>query len=464
MNKKLGVIVPYRNRHEHNQFFLPEITKYLKKRKINYEIIIVNQDDAKLFNRGMLLNIGFKIAQSLKCDYVVFHDIDMIPHRVDYGYSENAVHLATDFILNDGEKEREIFNQYFGGVTLFPMDKFIKIDGFSNKYWGWGYEDDDLLYRCMKHNVGLDTVLIKNMGKPTKALKFNGINAYVKGKRNFTLNKNITIFVSFYPDEIIFDHTKDVDNYSVFSMPGYDTAITYNSFHRYNFCTFEEVSKNALYVNSQIKPKYKTNVCIKINVIDKKIDVFQDGIKIGDVTSFEKLIKQRDSFFYLGAGNPKRLDNENFFKGYIDKFMVFDGVLTDEEIFNLSEDEEIDSLPLKVCYDANHIENYKLKDLSGNDNDGEIFNCEIVDLNFNEYEELPIPYRRYSIFKSLKHDENGFLGNRWKDDSIRWNQLRFNNEVLKNEELIYDDGLSTLNYVEHGRTVENNVTTINVGI
>jgi hypothetical protein len=34
-----------------------------------------------------------------------------------------------------------------------------------------------------------------------------------------------------------------------------------------------------------------------------------------------------------------------------------------------------------------------------------------------------------SLFKSLKHDENGFLGNKWKDQATRWNQLRFQNEV-----------------------------------
>ena len=52
-------------------------------KNIQYQLIIVEQDDAKLFNRGMLLNIGFKEAKRLKCDYVVFHDIDMIPMSPD---------------------------------------------------------------------------------------------------------------------------------------------------------------------------------------------------------------------------------------------------------------------------------------------------------------------------------------------------------------------------------------------
>ena len=97
MDRKLGIIVPYRNREEHLKVFLKKMSQYLSARKMDYEIIVVRQDDAKLFNRGSLLNIGFKIAEELKCDYVVFHDVDMIPLIVDYSYSDVPLHLATDF-------------------------------------------------------------------------------------------------------------------------------------------------------------------------------------------------------------------------------------------------------------------------------------------------------------------------------------------------------------------------------
>lgn len=465
MNKKLGIVVPYRNRKDHLEVFKKEMSNYLRKRKFNYEIIIVNQDNAKLFNRGMLLNIGFKIAQELNCDYVVFHDVDMIPFRVDYSFSDTPLHLATNFIKsNDDEKTQEFFDEYFGGVTLFPMNDFIKIDGYSNKYWGWGYEDTDLLYRCVRHNIELDTMILKNYGESTNALKFNGFDSYVRGKRNFILNSNITFFISFFPDELILDHKKENDSFTVFSLPGYDTSITYNSFLRYNFCTFEEDTKEPLYVNSGIKPRYKTNFCVKINYNEKYFDIFQDGIKIGTVSNFKRLIKQKDSFFYLGVGDPNRTNDEKFFKGYIDKFMIFDCDLTDEEIMDLSKNNKYDISFLKLYYDADNIDEYKLKDLSGNNNDGEIFKCEIVNLNTNSFETFKIPHRRDSIFKLLKHEENGFFENNWKNKSTRWNQLRYNNEVLKDESLIYNDGLSTLEYYEYGRTVNDKITHINVAI
>lgn len=475
MDKKLGIIVPYRSRETHLEAFKKKMSQYLNARKIPFEIIIIHQDNAKLFNRGMLLNIGFKIAEDLKCDYVVFHDVDMIPLRVDYSYPDTPVHLATDFKTAEGETNRETFDEYFGGVTMFPMDDFRKINGFSNKYWGWGYEDTDLLYRCIKNDISLGSVKIKNMGANGTNLKFNGIDAYVRGINKFNLDKNITFFISFYPEQITCDHLKDVDDYTVFSLPGYDTSVSFNSFSRYNFCTFTESNNTPLYANSKIKPNYKTNFCVRINNDEKIISVFQDGKLINNIEIIDDLIKyEKDSFFYLGAGNPNRKNDERYFRGYIDSFAVFNDSLSDDEIDVISNNkyigltqninEYVSSHKLQLYYDAKFIKDYKLMDLSGNNNHGEIVNCEIVQLEFEEFKKVKIPHRRYSTFGLLPHEENGFLNNKWKDQSTRWNQLRFINEVSKNEELIYNDGLSTLEYVEYGRTSNNNITHINVGI
>ena len=170
---KLGIIVPYRNRFEQLATFKEKIVEYLKNQKIDFEIIIVEQDDTKLFNRGMLLNIGFKHAKELGCDYVVFHDVDMLPIDVDYSYSDIPLHLATNFTTLSSKQKRTLFDEYFGGVTLFPVDVFEQIDGYSNKYWGWGYEDDDLLLRCKEKFVKLDELKIQHLNPNKKALKFN---------------------------------------------------------------------------------------------------------------------------------------------------------------------------------------------------------------------------------------------------------------------------------------------------
>jgi hypothetical protein len=475
-NKKLGVIVPYRNREEHLKIFKEKIVKYLSARKILYEIIIVNQDNAKLFNRGMLLNIGFKIAEELGCEYVVFHDVDMIPERVDYSYSDTPLHMATNFKTDDSiENKNEIFEEYFGGVTMFTMDTFRKIDGYSNKYWGWGYEDTDLLHRCRKNNIKLDTWKIKNTGSNGPALKFNGINSYVRGINNINLNNNTTIFISFYPSDVICNYEKDIDEYSTFSIPGYDTSISYNSFFRYNFCTFSEDDKTAFYCNSKIKPNYKTNITLRFDTTNNFIDIFQDGELIDKIYHFEKLIKyNKPSFFYLGVGDPNREHNPKYFKGNIDSFVVFNELLEDDEILEISKNKYFgltqnfgdyrSSHTINTYYDCKFIKEYKLIDLSGNKNDGEIVNCEIIEQEIDEYKEIKIPHRRESTFKLLSHKENGFFNNKWRNQCTRWNQLRYINEVLKNDELIHNDGLSNLEFIEYGRIYENNITEINVGL
>jgi hypothetical protein len=467
---KLGVIVPYRNRFEQLVLFKEKIIQYLNNQKINFEIIVIEQDDAKLFNRGMLLNIGFKHAKEKGCDYVVFHDVDMLPIGVDYSYSDVPLHLATNFTTLSSKQKRIVFDEYFGGVTMFPIELFEKIDGYSNKYWGWGYEDDDLLFRCKEKFIPLDEIKLKNINPTTKALKFNGINSYVKSKNIIDFNSSFTIFVSFYPDELELNYLKQSDEFTIFSIPGYDFAICYTSFRRYNFCTFDN-DLNALYVNSNIKTNYKTNMIISFDINDKIFRIYQDGKFIGETLPFKKIYSYKNNpNFYLGVGMPEREGIPNFFKGIIDSFAYYDTLLTKTQIKEISKQKTpLNNLKLqnnlKTYYDANHIQNYKLKDLSNNKNDGEIIGCQIIELNTEKYTKIKTPYRRKSLFQLLPHEENGFIGNKWKDQSTRWNQLRFQNEVKNHISLINNDGLSTLEYHIHGiNKYPNNITQINVAI
>jgi predicted glycosyltransferase involved in capsule biosynthesis len=182
---KLGIIVPYRDRDKQLLIFKKFISNYLSGKNIDYELIVVEQDGAKTFNRGKLLNIGFIYSKKLNCDYVVFHDIDMLPIDVDYSYSPHPVQLSTKFISEDPTFNRIVFDEYFGGVTLFPTNIFETINGYPNEYWGWGYEDNDLLFRCRQYNVDLYEKKIKLLGSNSAALKFNGKSAYVKTNNVF---------------------------------------------------------------------------------------------------------------------------------------------------------------------------------------------------------------------------------------------------------------------------------------
>ena len=93
----------------------------------------------------------------------------------------------------------------------------------------------------------------------------------------------MTLFISFYPDKLQLNHTKDSDEFTIFSIPGWDFAICYNSFSRYNFCVFDNLLKPH-FVNSEIKTNYLTNITITFDAIDRIVKVYQDG-KFVDSTS-----------------------------------------------------------------------------------------------------------------------------------------------------------------------------------
>ena len=134
------VIVPFRDRDDHLREFIPFMDAFLN----GVDIVIVEQDRGKPFNRGKLLNIGTLEAPRASC--YCFHDVDMLPVVADYSPVSTPTHLAARV---EQFAYKLPYPGYFGGVTLFDKPSFIKVNGYSNTYGGWGAEDDDMLFRCV---------------------------------------------------------------------------------------------------------------------------------------------------------------------------------------------------------------------------------------------------------------------------------------------------------------------------
>jgi hypothetical protein len=154
----LLILVPERDRKNHEEIFKPYITNFLKKKNINFCIIFIHQSNNLLFNRGLLFNIGFKYALSkyVNFNYICCHDVDLLPlfedeYNCDYSFSPNVRHISK-FVNN---KQNE-YDSYLGGVTIFSKQIFEKINGFSNSYNGWGYEDDDIRRRINRYNIPIE--------------------------------------------------------------------------------------------------------------------------------------------------------------------------------------------------------------------------------------------------------------------------------------------------------------------
>lgn len=103
--KKLAVIVPFRDCFQELQTFVPYMTKFLNDQKIPHHIFIVSQVDKFRFNRAALINVGFLYARN-KFDYLVIHDIDLIPLNKNLSYEcpiEGVSHVLAPWLrpIND---------------------------------------------------------------------------------------------------------------------------------------------------------------------------------------------------------------------------------------------------------------------------------------------------------------------------------------------------------------------------
>lgn len=133
----LSVIVPYRNREEQLNVFVPFIKSYLP----DANVFIIEQADEKPFNRGKLLNVGSQNA--VHSSYYVFHDIDMLPIKVSYKERDGVTQIAfSDIQLID----------YLGGVTMFNPHEFVRSGGYHNDFWHRA-EDNEMRFNLKRRGV-----------------------------------------------------------------------------------------------------------------------------------------------------------------------------------------------------------------------------------------------------------------------------------------------------------------------
>jgi hypothetical protein len=144
-NKKLSVIIPYRNREKALKRLIPKLKTILDKQVQNYNINVIEQNDNEFFNKGLLLNIG--ILLNYDSDYYCIHDVDLIPEFADYSYPKNPSHLSKycsqfNYIENK--------DALMGGVVTFKKEHIYDVNGYPNDYIGWGSEDNCLCNRFIK--------------------------------------------------------------------------------------------------------------------------------------------------------------------------------------------------------------------------------------------------------------------------------------------------------------------------
>jgi len=121
--------------------------------KQDYNLYVIYQDDKQLFNKAYLMNIGVYIAKD-KVDYFIFHDVDTIPITNKNIYCER---LYTGVLVGkDGDQILTRKDDHFAGAIYFNKKDFFSINGFSNYFWGWGFESYCTVMRLNKMNIYWD--------------------------------------------------------------------------------------------------------------------------------------------------------------------------------------------------------------------------------------------------------------------------------------------------------------------
>ncbi|KAJ8686952.1 hypothetical protein QAD02_022746 [Eretmocerus hayati] len=148
----LAILVPYRDRFEELLIFAPHMKKFLDKQEINYHIFILNQIDRYRFNRASLINVGFLEVKD-QYDYVAMHDVDLLPMNdgLKYSYPEKgAFHISSPEL-----HPKYHYATFVGGILLINRRHFVQVNGMSNKYWGWGLEDDEFYVRLKEAKINV---------------------------------------------------------------------------------------------------------------------------------------------------------------------------------------------------------------------------------------------------------------------------------------------------------------------
>ena len=425
---------------------------YLK--DIEYQIFIIEQSDDKPFNRGKLLNVGYKFACDNGCDYFVFHDVDMLPEDVDYSYTDKPLHLATHLQEHDYETT---FFDYFGGVTMFNKEDFELINGFSNEYWGWGFEDDDLLIRCLESDLELDTEASRDDSiNEFEAFKFNGdsSNIVLSNKESNLLNDEFTISALVKPEKIKLNENEDYDEFSILSIPGHNIGLFYNSFRRF-FCQSYDINKKPYSISTDILGERWVHLTMTYSN-GNTISFYQNGILVDTIKMDSEILKLSTDEIFIGSPNGKK-SNTNFFYGLISSIEIYDVALTDLEIKEIAENPTKPKVRNFGNFkSAEFLYSQLLPELSNGNTCVDLGGGYLVNLNniylykdkqsFKTF--LPKPFRRDSRFKSLKHESNSSIGNKWVHRETRKNQIKYYNEVRQDIVDFRIDGLNTLRFTK----------------
>lgn len=160
------IAIPFRNRDEHLDYFIKNTVPLIEEYLPNSRVVVIEQNQGKLFNRGVLLNVAFKEYKN-KTNYFFTHDVDLNPTKKCI-----QEHYMKDVSDNDVLGIYTSQCNTLGGIIKIRDSVIHKINGFPNDIWGWGTEDKALQNRAQYYKINKITNLTNKEQHPEYLLRF----------------------------------------------------------------------------------------------------------------------------------------------------------------------------------------------------------------------------------------------------------------------------------------------------
>ena len=474
--KRLAVILPYNEQHIEN--FTEHFKANVKEgTDLYYKLVFMKQKSNRPLNKGKLFNIGYMLHKD-KFDYFCFHDSDLIPVSDDCDYSyeggkpislvamRGKIEFGEQENIEDFDDYTLPYDEYFGGATLFSKEHFQQVNGYSNNYWGVGYEDYDLLLRCVVKGLSIITELESQVSKTYG--NCNGVNSYLEidcdnAKIKNSTNKNFTMSAWFCPDGEP-PYGAEVDNnrceYSIFTRPGYHTGLSYihGGFLK---CVvwirpLGSSEREPVVIQTPLRTGQWYHVGMVVDDREQTLTLYLDGKEIGKKDYEGQLVEYLNKPFYIGVGDPNLSVWKNYYKGQIAEVGLWSDTLKDYEmelifdkgIINNKGEYTTSKLPVGT-WDFKSGYSDITFDMSGNGNHAKFHNIEFANKSLKSNAERYLPYRRNGAYGYLSSEEQYLnLDNltRTEHAEVVSNRNTFNKKVRLNMSDIDKDGLSSTRF------------------
>ncbi len=155
------ILIPYRAR-KHQEFRRTQLITainnfktYFEQNHIEYKIVITEQNNDNMFNRGALLNVAFLEAEK----YITIQK-KYIHMNTDYTFDLSIPFPKELLDLKEGiiDLYKPSLPMILSGACVFDPDTYKKINGFPNDLEGWGGDDWAIYNRIVHNNIHLMTL------------------------------------------------------------------------------------------------------------------------------------------------------------------------------------------------------------------------------------------------------------------------------------------------------------------